>query len=107
MHHEVSGDGVVPRFGSSPAREHGFGDSHVPDEVVGVHRRVGVAPAAVHGQVGAHLHVPGQGDGGADAILEVDGVDGREPGPFADGVVPVGRGLGREVKPLVEVSSGQ
>lgn len=73
------------------AFENAFADAGVPDQMIVVEATVGIAAAAVHGNVGADAPVVGQ-VGGAEgqAIVEVDGIDGNEAGHARRRAAPFG-----------------
>ena len=64
--------------------EEGTGESGIPDEIVGVQQRVGIACAGVEAEVGREIELPGQfqdsGESGPAGecieVLEVDAVAG-------------------------------
>ncbi len=64
-----------------------FGDAGVPHQLVRVHGRFAVSSAAIHGHVGAHLHVPRQVYLSCHAILEGEGVDVGEILAVAGGML--------------------
>ena len=64
-----------------------FGDAGVPHQFVRVHGRFAVSPAAIHGHVGAHLHVPRQVYLSCHTILEGEGVDVGEILAVAGGML--------------------
>ena len=71
--------------------ENAFADAGVPDKMIVVEATVGIAAAAVHGNVGADAPVIGQ-FGGAEgqAIVEIDGIDGNEAGHARRRAAPFG-----------------
>ena len=57
--------------GERLALEEALGQLSVPDQFVGVHRRVAVAAAARHIEIGRQLHAPRQLCGGVESVGEV------------------------------------
>ena len=73
-------------------------DACIPDEFVGVHRRVAIASARVHGQVCGELEVPRQFNLSGETVVEVEDIDSREVCPCTGGVLIVQVAFCREVE---------
>lgn len=82
---EIAEDVEAVKENGEVASGDAFGDAGIPDKLVGVHARVAVASAAVHGEVCGQLHVPWQFDLCAGAILERQGIGGNEVRASAGG----------------------
>ena len=83
------------------ALEEGFRQLAVPDELVGVHRRVVVAPTAVLAQVAAQLEAHGQAQQELSAVAELPGVEVGIGLQLVAGVLIVDVAVERHLEPVV------